>query len=162
MIEETGRLFSYMPPAAIPQTVEELLSYKFSPTILRCLPIYDQPTISGRLKMTGSDMEWARKTYHDLPYLLMQALDEHGLRPVFVKKYNLVGLPIGKSIREISLSLVDTNSKILRYYAKDWDYVILPRIETPYSSWQSVKQILEKNLPDDKFIAVHSYKDQNL
>lgn len=162
MIESEGWLFSYNPVNKTPNSIDELLNYRSDTSVLRCLPIYDQAVASGRLKMFGTEMKWAEKNYHDLSYLLMQALDEHGLRPILIKKYNIVGFPVGKTIGRISLSLVDKNSKLLRYYAKEWNYVIIPRMETPQCKWETIKNIFDKNLPDDKFIVVHSYKDDDV
>jgi hypothetical protein len=164
MREVSGDLFTYNPRSTLiettPNTVEELLTFK--PThgnILRCVTTNGVVNNKGYLVMGAGIAKHAKRRFPELPYIFGQNVDERGNHVKIVDNYGIASFPTKHHWKNNSdINLILRSCRELVCFAKNWDYVLLPRPGCNLGGleWLEVKPLIQQILHQDKFIVVHS------
>ena len=163
MLEVTGNLFTYNPieTQLTPNNMEELLNFKPSSKILRCVTTNGIVKTNGDLVMGSGIAKEAKRWFRELPHILGDVVDSRGNHAYIIEKYGIASFPTKHHWKNNSdPNLIARSCREILHFGKKWEYILLPRVGCNNGGlgWEQVKPILLTYFQNDKFIVVHSYK----
>jgi len=121
--------------------------------VLRCIPTNGIVKNNGELVMGKGVAAYAKSKMPHLPKIFGELVKEHGNFPFIINELGICSFPTKEGFwEESSIELIKRSCRVLRQKVNqsEWDLIFLPRVGCGEGklSWDIVRQILEKELPE--------------